>query len=269
MRIAARKPARTGDGVETFRAPADAYDRYMGIWSRLLAVPFAGAAGVELGLTALDVGCGTGSLTHELADRLGADAVAAVDPSEPSVAACAAAVPGADVRLSGAESLPFADTTFDLALCQLVVNFMSEPHRGVDEMRRVTRPGGTVAACTWDYRDGMTMLRVFWDAAVEVDTNAPDEAAMPYCTSDELRQLWDEVGFLDVRTDALVVERTYASFEDYWEPITFGVGPGGSYCAALDPERREAVRQGCFRRLGRPTGPVQMSARAWFVRGTV
>jgi ubiquinone/menaquinone biosynthesis C-methylase UbiE len=256
------------DGVSSFRVPADAYDRYMGVWSRLLAAPFADAAGVEHGQTALDVGCGIGTLTVELASRLGGDAVAAIDPSEPSVAACAAAVPDADVRLGSAESLPFADSTFDRALSQLVVNFMSDAHRGVRELRRVTRPGGAVAACTWDYGEGMTMLRVFFDAAAEVDPTAPDEREMPYCTPAVLRQLWEDEGLSEIRTGEIVVERTYANFDDYWEPFTFGVGPAGSYCASLDPDRREAVREACLRRLGEPNGPLHLTARAWFVRGT-
>jgi len=256
------------DGAATFRVPPDAYDRYMGIWSRLLAASFADVAGVGPGQRALDVGCGTGLLAVELAGRLGGDAVAAIDPSEPSVAACAATLPDADVRLGSAEALPFGDATFDLALCQLVVNFMADAPAGVSEMRRVTKAGGTVAACTWDYGDGMTMLRVFWDAAVAIEPSAPHEAEMPYCTPDELGRLWEDAGLADVRTDAIVVERTYASFEDYWEPFTFGVGPGGSYCVSLDPEQREAVRQECFRRLGEPSGPITMTARAWLVRGT-
>lgn len=257
------------DRVAAFRTPPDAYERYMGIWSRRLATALADAAGVTGGQRALDVGCGTGALTAELARRLGEEAVAGIDPSEPSVTACAASLPGADVRVGGAESLPFAEDSFDVALCQLVVNFMRDATIGVGEMRRVTRPGGSVAACTWDYRDGMTMLRVFWEAAVRVDPSAPDEGAMAYCTAAELEQLWREVGLMNARTDALVVERTYADFDDYWEPFTFGVGPGGAYCTSLDADRRDAVRRECFRLLDEPAGPFTLTARAWFVCGNV
>jgi SAM-dependent methyltransferase len=250
-----------------FQAPPDAYERYMGRWSRPLARALADAAGIAPGDRALDVGCGTGALTVELARRLGAEAVSAVDPSGPSIAACAADVPGADVRVGGAETLPFADDSFDAAMSQLVVNFMSDAHAGVSEMRRVTRPGGTVAACTWDYGDGMTMLRVFWDAAVAIDPAAPHEGRMPFCTTAELEELWTAVGLREVRSDALVVERTYADFGDFWEPFTLGVGPGGAYCVSLVPDRRERLRKECARRLGEPSGAFTLTARAWFVRG--
>jgi SAM-dependent methyltransferase len=256
------------DGAATFRVPPDAYERFMGRWSHPLAVAFADAVGAASGPTAIDVGCGTGALTRELVRRLGGRAVAAVDPSEPSVAACAAAAPEADVRVGNAETLPFGDASFDLAVSQLVVNFMTDPVLGVREMRRVTRPGGTVASCTWDYGDGMTMLRVFWDAAVALDPSAPDEAlAMSYCTPTDLERLWDEAGLAEIRTDALVVERSYVDFEDLWEPFTFGVGPAGTYCASLDGDRREALRRECFRRFGEPVGPLSLTARAWLVCG--
>jgi SAM-dependent methyltransferase len=257
------------DGAATFRTPPEAYERYMGVWSRPLARVFVNAAAVTPGDRVLDVGCGPGALTAELAGRLGAESVAAVDPSEPSVAACGAAVPGADVRVGGAEALPFADSSFDAALCQLVVNFLADARAGVAEMRRVTKPGGTVAACTWDYREGMTMLRVFWDAAVAIDPTAPHEGrVMPFCTPDDLDALWRAAGLSAVQTRELVVERTYASFGDFWEPFTFGVGPGGSYCVSLEAPQREELRDECYRLLDSPEGAIDMTARAWFVRGT-
>jgi SAM-dependent methyltransferase len=253
-----------------FRVGADAYETYMGRWSRPLAAAFAARAGIQRGDRVLDIGCGTGALTAELARIVGADAVSAVDPSEPFVAACAAAVPGADARVGQAETLPFATESFDASLSQLVVNFFADPGAALAEMARVTRPGGTIAACTWDYHDGMTMLRVFWDAAVAVDPAAPHEGSvMPFCTTAELEHLWRESGLGAVESDELLVTREYASFDGFWVPFTYGVGPGGSYCVSLDDEHREAVRRECFDRLGRPAGPVSMTARAWFVRGTV
>ena len=252
-----------------FRTPPDAYERYMGLWSRPLARERVAAVGVERGDRVLDVGCGTGALSAELAATVGAGNVAAIDPSEPFVAACVAAMPEADVRVGDAESLPFRAATFDAVLSQLVVNFMADAGAGVAEMRRVARPGGTVAACTWDLRDGMTMLRVFWDAAVAVDPDAPHEGrVMPLCTPDELDRLWRDVGLADVRTSELVVERVFPTFDDFWQPFMLGVGPAGSYCVSLDEPRRAALRAECFRLLGSPTGEIPMTARAWFVCGS-
>ena len=145
-----------------FDVAADTYDRYMGGWSRPLAPQMADLAGVHPGQRAIDVGCGPGSLTTELAGRLGPAAVAAVDPSPPFVAAARLRHPGVDVREAPAEALPFADDLFDAALAQLVVHFMADPVAGLREMARVTRLGGVVAACVWDFAGGRGPLGPFW-----------------------------------------------------------------------------------------------------------
>jgi SAM-dependent methyltransferase len=252
----------------TFVVAGDAYDRFMGRYSGQLAPRLIEFAGIEPGMRVLDVGCGPGALAERLAERVGSERVSAVDPSEPFVAACVERVPGADVRRANAEELPWSEGAFDAALAQLVVNFMRDAHAGVAEMRRVVRPGGTVAACTWDYGDGMQMLRAFWDAARTLDPDAPDEArTMRFRTSQELEELWRRVGFDDVETGPLVVETTYADFDDFWEPLTLGVGPAGSYCTSLAPPPREALREELFVRLGSPAGPFTLTARAWAVRG--
>ena len=147
------------------------------------------------------MGCGPGGLARSLADVVGAENVSAVDPSEPFVELCREQLPDADVRVAAAEELHFPDDLFDGALSQLVVNFMSDAERGVGEMKRVVRPGGTVAACTWDYAGEMTMLRAYWDAAHEVAPEAAqaDEAAtMRYSNLGELTYLWQTVGLDDV-----------------------------------------------------------------------
>jgi SAM-dependent methyltransferase len=254
----------------TFAVPGDAYDRYMGRYSRMLAPRLADFASIEPGSRALDVGCGPGALTAELAHRLGADSVIAADPSRPLVAACAERVPGADVRVARAESLPWPDDSVDAALAQLVVNFLEEPAAALIEMRRLVRPGGVVAACTWDYSDGMRMLRTFWDAALALDSEAPDESrTMHYQDPHDLAGLWRETGLEAVETAPLDVEVEYRDFDDFWEPFLSGVGPGGAYCTSLSRERQVALREECRRRLGDPRGLFTLTARAWAVRGVV
>jgi SAM-dependent methyltransferase len=252
----------------TFTTGTEAYARHVGRYGAALSAAHADAAGVRKGDTALDVGCGPGVLLAELARRLGPERVAGVDPSEPFVEAARAAVPEADVRLAAAEQLPFAEGSFDVVLSQLVVNFMSDPKAGVAEMRRAARLA--VTSCVWDYAGEMTMLRAFWDAALELDPAAPDEGrTMRHCSPAELAALWTEAGLGDVQTRALVVEAAYDDFDDYWSPFPAGIAPSGAYCASLDEDAQAALRKACFRRLGSPTGPFTLSARAWFVRGTV
>jgi SAM-dependent methyltransferase len=252
----------------SFAISGDSYDRYMGRYSRELAPRFIAFAGIEPGLRVLDVGCGSGVLTAALAERLGAANVAAADPSETLLAACVERVPGANVRLAPAERLPWPDDSFEAVLSQLVLNFVQDADVAVAEMCRVVRVGGTVASCTWDYADGMRMLHTFWETAVEVDPQAPTEHAMRYATEGELAKLWERHGLDDIETAPLDVEAGYEDFDDLWQGFLLGIGPAGAFCAALDPERREALREGCFRRLGSPAGPFVLGARAFAVRGS-
>jgi SAM-dependent methyltransferase len=258
-------------GAETFRASAEAYDRLVGRYSGDLAVALVDFAGVETGTRAIDVGCGPGAVAAVLADRLGAENVAAADPSEPFAEACRSRLPGVDVVVAPAEALPFADREFDAALSQLVVNFMRDPEAGVREMARVTRPGGTVASCVWDYAGDMTLLRAFWDAARDVEPErgaAADEGVvMPWCREGELAELWRSAGLEDVRSGQLVVSASYANFEDLWAPFTAGVAPSGAFYKSLDDERRAALREACRGHLGVGDAPFELSARAWAAAG--
>jgi len=254
----------------TFEASAEVYDRFVGRYGPTLSREHAAAARVSAGERALDVGCGPGVLTRVLAGVLGAGNVAAVDSSEAFVAACRERVPEADVRLAAAESLPFEDAAFDVVLSQLVVNFLAQPEGGLAEMRRVARPGGRVAAAVWDYAGEMWMLRAFWDAALDLDRDAPDEGrTMRHCGERELATFFERGGLTEVEGGALVASAEYADFDDYWAPFPTGLGPAGAYCASLDPEAQEALRQACFRRLGSPSGPFDLSARAWYAVGIV
>lgn len=249
----------------SFAVPADAYDRFMGRYSTLLAPRFADLAGVRPGQRALDVGCGPGALTHELVARLGSEHVVAVDPSEPFVTAARARHPGVDVRQAAAEELPFADGEFDVTLAQLVVHFMADPVAGLREMARVTRPGGLVVACVWDHGGGRGPLSLYWSAVRQLDPGAADESALAGARQGHLTELFEAAGLADVDETDLVVQVEHPSFEDWWEPFTFGVGPAGAYVARLDPAGREELRERC-RELA-PEPPFTLDAAAWAARG--
>ena len=260
-------------GAETFRASTDAYDRHVGRYGPPLALALVDFAGVAPGMRALDVGCGPGALTATLVERLGTANVSGVDPSEPFVETCRARLPGVELVVAAAEALPFAGDGFDLVLSQLVVNFMRDAEAGVREMARVTRPGGVVASCVWDYAGEMTLLRAFWDAAREVDPEraaAADEGVvMPWCRDGELDELWRLAGLRDVRSGTLVVHADYADFADLWSPLPTGIGPSGAFCKSLDENQRAALRSAYQRQLGVGDGPFSLTARAWAVAGIV
>lgn len=259
-------------GAETFRASADSYDRLVGRYGPRLAVALIDFAGVKRGMRALDVGCGPGAVAGELATCLGPSAVSAADPSQPFVDACRARLPQVEVVLAPAEALPFGDGAFDTVLSQLVVNFMTDPPAGVAEMARVTRAGGIVASCVWDYAGEMTLLRAFWDAAREVDPErgaAADEGVvMPWCGDGELADLWRDAGLRDVRSGALTVSAAYDGFDDLWSPFPTGIAPSGAFCRSLGAGDQAALRDALGRRLGVGDEPFELTARAWVVAGT-
>ncbi len=251
------------EGARSFLASGDAYDSFMGRYSRPLAVVFADATGVAAGQSALDVGCGPGALTGVLVDRLGVGSVSAFDPSAPFVAECAVRHPGVDVRHGRAEAIPFEDDRFDCAMAQLVLHFVSDPMQAARELNRVLRPGGSVAACVWDFAEGMEMLRAFWDAALAVDPGALDEArTMRFGRQGEIAELLDVAGFGDVAETTLEVSSTYDDFDELWAGFLAGIGPAGAFCASLSEARRAAVREELFHRLDSPTGPFTLDAVA-------
>jgi SAM-dependent methyltransferase len=253
-----------------FSAPADHYDRFMGRYVPRLAAELADAAGIEHGMRALDVGCGPGGLTHELVARLGAASVAAIDPAEQFAAACRERNVGADVRVGGAEDLPWGDGEFDATLASLVVAFMRDAALGTREMARVTKPGGVVAACMWDVPGGgMQMLSTFWRAVRAIRPATEGEEARVGFHEGEIAALLRDAGLEDVREGTLDTGAHYEDFDDFWEPFTFAVGPAGNHLRQLPADEQEAVRRGCFEILGEPSGPFDLSARAWFARGTV
>jgi len=250
--------------VVTFDVDAHAYHRFMGQYAEPLAVKFVDYADVREGLVALDVGCGPGALTAQLVRRLGAGCVAAIDPSPAFVAATRERLPDVDVRAGVAERLPFPDDHFDLALAQLVVHFMSEPVLGLHEVARVTRPGGMVAACVWDHAGGDGPLAAFWRAVRDLDPDEPGESGLAGARKGHLALLCEQAGLDDVEADTLSVGVRFATFEEWWEPYTLGVGPAGAYVARLDGMQRERLRARCAHHL--PTPPFRIDASAWCVR---
>jgi SAM-dependent methyltransferase len=259
-------------GSDTFRAAAETYDRHVGRYAPALGAALIEFARIDPGMRALDVGCGPGALTAQLVRRLGAANVCGAEPSEPFAEACRERV-GVEVVSTPAEALPFEEGSFDAALSQLVVNFMSDPEAGVDEMARVTRADGLVASCVWDYAGEMTLLRAFWDAAREVEPGraaAADEGVvMRWCGEGDLGELWQAAGLRDVRTGALVVSAAYADFDDLWAPLPTGIAPSGAFCKSLDADGQAALREAYRRRLGVGEGPFELTARAWAAVGTV
>ena len=249
-----------------FTVAAEAYDRFMGRYSSPLAPGFCEFAEIAAGQRVLDVGCGPGALTAELVHRLGPAAVSAVEPSEPFVEAVRERHPGVDVREAAAERLPFPDGDFDASLAQLVVHFMASPSKGLGEMARVTRPGGVVAACVWDHdTGGEGALSRFWEAARELDPEVEDESELAGSRRGHLAELLQEAGLEQVEEAVLSVSVEHATFDDWWEPFTFGVGTVGAYLSQLDREQRIRLREHC--RDDFPEEGLVMAVRAWAARG--
>jgi SAM-dependent methyltransferase len=251
----------------SFDVAAEAYDRFMGRYSSLLSPQLADLAGIRAGQRVLDVGCGPGALTAELVRRLGPEAVAAVDPSEPFVAAARKRHPGVDVHLAPAESLPYPDHHFDASLAQLVVHFMADPIAGLAEMARVTRRDGVVAACVWDHAGEQGPLSLFWQAARAFDPDVVDESDLAGARAGHLEALFGAAGLREIEAATVSASLRHPSFEEWWEPYTNGVGPAGSYVAGLDPERQAELRERCRALL--PNAPFELTARAWAARGVV
>ncbi|MDY0908759.1 class I SAM-dependent methyltransferase [Microbacterium sp. CFBP9034] len=251
----------------SFDVAAEAYDRFMGRYSAPLAAEFVRSARLPSSGRALDVGCGPGALTAELTARFGPDQVAGVDPSESFVAAAHGRFPWADIRHGNAEQLPFDDDTFDATLAELVVHFMTDAPAGAREMVRVTRPGGVVAACVWDFAGGRAPQSTFFTALASVLPGLDDESDRLGATRGDLDALLRGAGCTAVEETELTASVDYATFDDWWEPYTLGVSPAGKQLAALSDADRELVRARCRELL--PAGPFTVTATAWSARAVV
>ena len=254
---------------------AQAYERFMGRWSRRLAPVFLQFAGVRDGDVVLDVGSGTGALAAAIAKAAPSSSIVGIDPSAPYVALARSQHGTARIRfeVGDAQKMTFDSATFDRVVSLLVVNFIPDARKALAEMRRVTKPNGTVAAAVWDYGDGMEMLRVFWDEAIALHpaSAAKDERNMPFCRRGELAALWGEQGLQNVVEEALTIEMRFASFDDFWTPFLEKQGPAGAYTASLSSADRDALRMRLRKRLlgDGPDKPIEMRARVWAVRGTI
>ncbi|MFL5335645.1 MAG: class I SAM-dependent methyltransferase [Geminicoccaceae bacterium] len=256
---------------------AAGYEQLMGRWSRLLAGPFIGFAGVADGERVLDIGCGTGSLTFALPQAANVAEVAAIDyaPAFVEEARRRNTDPRITISQRDACAIPFPDGRFDRALSLLVLHFVPEADRAIAEMCRVVRPGGVVAAAVWDHLGGMSSMRMMWDTVAAQDEEAPRLRGrycfQPMMRPDEMRRSFAARGLVDVAQTSLLIRMEYVSFADYWSPITAGEGPLGKYVAGLDPARRakvdEAVRAAY--EAGQPDGPRSFAAVAWACRGVV
>ena len=257
-------------------ADAKAYEQFMGRWSRLIAAQLVDFTVVpDLGRL-LDVGSGTGALAFVLAESKPAAHVLGIDPSKEYIEYANSRNTFAHrvgFETGDAQQLRFADASFDASLSLLVFNFIPDPIKALKEVRRVTKPGGQVSACVWDYGSGMEMLRTFWDAAVKLDPKAEklDEKHMRLCRATELSALWQQGGLVNIHEQPLAIKMNFESFKDYWNPFLLGQGPAGAYVKSLNPGSVRALRQELRSRVS-PSGenlPIALSARVWSVRGTV
>jgi SAM-dependent methyltransferase len=273
--ITARPMLDTPGNQNPIFSEAEAYERFMGRWSRRLAPLLVGFAGVQDGDTVLDVGSGTGALTAALAKTAPSSRIFGIDPAG-SYVTLARAQQGSRLisfEIGDAQQMHFDTATFDRTLSLLVLNFIPDVRKAMGEMKRVTKPKGTIAAAVWDYGEGMEMLRVFWDEAVALmpASAAKDERNMPLCRRGDLARLWREQGLQDVVEEGLSIETRFGAFDDFWTPFLQKQGPAGAYVASLSDADREALRQRLRRRLlgDGADQAILLRARAWAVRGTV
>lgn len=251
----------------------DAYEPYVGRWSRRVAAEFVDWLDVAKGARWLEVGCGTGALTETILHQAAPQQVVGVDPSGAFLDFARSSLDDQRIELRSGDALalPIESGTFDIAVAGLVLNFVPEPKKAVLEMKRALRPGGIVAVYVWDYAGEMQLMRRFWDAAVALDDAARelDEGRrFPVCKPDALRALFAEAGLDDISGRAIDVPTVFRDFDDYWTPFLGGQGPAPGYCVRLPEAKRAALREKLRAELPTsPDGSIHLVARAFAVRG--
>jgi SAM-dependent methyltransferase len=252
---------------------ADAYERYVGRWGRLVARAFVPWMGVAPGAHWLDVGCGTGALTATIVELAAPAAVLGVDPSKAFLAHARDTLGGPRVsfQVGDAGTLPAPAGSYDVVVSGLVLNFVPDERAALAEWCRVTRAGGAIGGYVWDYAGQMQLLRHFWDAAVALDGDAralDEDVRFPLATRQALAELFESAGLTQGTTRAIDVPTHFADFDDLWQPFLGGQGPAPAYAMSLPAAGREALRDRL--RAGLPVGhdgSIDLTARAWAVRG--
>jgi SAM-dependent methyltransferase len=256
-------------------AAGSAYEAYMGRWSRRLAPLFVSWLQVPGGVHWLDVGCGTGALTDAICRQARPASVLGCDPAEPFIAHARghSRDPRASFVVAAAGDLPRRAEGYGGVASLLALNFFPDPAAALQEMRSLTAARGVVAACVWDYGDGMEFLRHFWEVAAALDPQARelDEGMrFPLCRPEALAGLFRAAGLGDVICEAIEILTSFADFDDFWRPLLGGTGPAPAHVASLDGERREVFARELEQALPRASdGAIALEARAWAVRGTV
>lgn len=253
----------------------EAYHELMGRWSQRLAPQLIQFAEVQDSNRVLDVGTGTGSVAMAVAAYMQDGEIVGADPASAYVdyAKGRSSDPRLRFQVADAQDLHFPPNSFDRCLSCLVLNFIPDAPKAVTEMCRVAKPGGVLAACVWDYGDGMEMLRFFWDAAVALDPAAEPhhERHMPYCRRGELHDLWNAARLDDVVETSLTITFDFASFEDFWQPFLTGQGPSGSYATGLPADKQVRLRDRLREQFlsSGTDGAFTLEGRAWAVKGRV
>jgi SAM-dependent methyltransferase len=256
-------------------ASGEAYETYMGRWSRRIAALFVEWLDAPAGLRWLDVGCGTGALTATALAAAEPAEIVGVEPSEGFLATARARItdPRVSFQSADARAIPQPDDRFDAVVSALVLNFVPEPEKAVAEWVRVAAPGGTVATYLWDYLGGgMEFLKYFWDVATGLDPAIGDldeVRRFQINKPDPMRALWEGAGLAGVTITSLETATVFADFDDYWRPFLGGQGPAASYAMGLPEEKRAEIRDLLAQRLPRNRdGSIPLVARAWAIRGT-
>jgi SAM-dependent methyltransferase len=270
--------AATSSSSSTYAASdGAAYERFIGRWTRRLAdrvveetMPYADGP-------LLDVGCGTGSVAAALRARHAEREIVGIDTAQAYLDFAAQRSDTAGCRFvrQDACALDFPDGNFAASLSVIVLNFVTEPERAAQEMRRVTMPDGVVAAAGWDFRGGLVYQRMLWDTAAVIDEGAAERRARLFSGAlakpEGLIELWRSLDLVDVRRTSVTIRMDFSSFADYWEPLLGGQGPVGSYVAGLPATKQVRIRDAVEAAFlaGDEDGLRSLTATAWVVQGRV